>query len=111
MNSTTEIETPCVVICHFANEELVEQAGGRLIRYQVTIDPNNEQQLSPSADFIRFGNVEGDEITGWQPCMNMVIDEVLFEYEIVKGTIEHAPPDYRREDHYEIPYHDRVKVA
>ena len=81
MKSTTEIEAPCIVICHFKNEEAVETAGGRLIRYQVTIDPTRDQQLSPSGEFIRFGDAKGDEITGWQPCMNIVIDETLFTYD------------------------------
>ena len=94
MISTTEIQAPCIAIVHFKNEEQVEQMGGRLIRYQVTIDPTNDQQLSPSGDFIRFGDVKGDEITGWQPCMNIVIDETLFVYEQEKA----------------IPYMDNVMV-
>ena len=92
MISTTEMQSPCIVICHFKNEELHEKAGGRLIRYQVTIDPNNDNQLSPSGEFIRFGDVKGDEITGWQPCINIVVDETLFTYE------------------QEIPYNNNVMV-
>jgi len=80
--STTEIETPCVAVVHFKNDEVVELAGRRLIYYQVTIDPINDQQLSPSGDLIRFGDVQGDEITGWQLCANIVIDEILFEYQL-----------------------------
>jgi hypothetical protein len=77
---TTEVERQVIAIVHFKNEEMVVNAGGRLIHYQVTIDPENDQQLSPTGEFIRFGDVSGDEITGWQPCNNIVIDEILYEY-------------------------------
>lgn len=75
MKLLTEIDTPCLVICHFLNEEMVEKAGGRLIHYQVSLTLE-DSQLSPSGDYIRFGGA-GDEITGWKPCNNIVIDEVL----------------------------------
>jgi len=112
MKSTTQIETPCIAIVHFKNEEEHEERGGRLIRYQVTIDPTNDQQLSPSGDFIRFGDVKGDEITGWQPCMNIVIDEILFEYQMKNYTVQ--PSDggpSRAEENYDIPYNGRVQAA
>lgn len=42
--------------------------------FQVTIDP---KKISPSGEFIRFGNEPGDEITGWQRCASMCIVEIL----------------------------------
>ena len=75
MRELSKIDQPCLVICHFRNEEAVEKAGGRLIRYQVSITLE-DKQLSPRGDYIRFGG-DGDEIVGWQPCDNIVIDEVL----------------------------------
>ena len=42
--------------------------------YQVTIDPN---MVSPSGEYIRFGQYHGDEIQGWQRVLTMTICEVL----------------------------------
>jgi len=96
MNATEEIKVPCVVICHFLTDEKVQGIpGSRIIYYQVTIDPHNHQQLSPDNTFIRFGAVKGDEIMGWQPCMNIVIDETLMVYD---------NPE-------EIPYINQIKVS
>ena len=88
MKVTKEITTPSIVIAHFLNEEAVLERGGRQIHYQVTVYPSTEErsQLSTTEDYIRFGGVRGDEITGWQPCSNIVIDEVLFEYESMKAV-------------------------
>lgn len=47
---------------------------GRIVHYQVTIDPDKK---SPSGQFMRFGTHEMDEITGWQPLATMVLVEVL----------------------------------
>lgn len=88
MNITTEIDKPIIALVHFKNEEVVIQAGGRQIYYQVTLYPSMEEmtQLSPKCDYIRFGDVRGDEITGWQPCDNIMIDEVLFEYDSMQNV-------------------------
>jgi hypothetical protein len=45
--------------------------------YQVTIDPS---KVSPSGEFIRFGENQGDEITGWQRVKALTIVEVLGEW-------------------------------
>lgn len=44
--------------------------------YQVTIDPN---MVSPSGEFIRFGQFAGDELVGWQRVAAMTVSEVLCE--------------------------------
>ena len=45
--------------------------------YQVTIDP---RKISPSGEFIRFGDSPGDEITGWQRCRALSIVEILGDW-------------------------------
>ena len=47
---------------------------GRIVHYQVTIDPAKK---SPSGQFMRFGTYPMDEITGWQPLAGMVLVEIL----------------------------------
>jgi len=47
---------------------------GRVIHYQVTIDPDKK---SPSGQFIRFGTYAGDELMGWMPLAGLVLVEVL----------------------------------
>ena len=47
--------------------------------YQVTIDPS---MVSPDGEFIRFGNTQGDEITGWQRIDNMTICSKLTDGEL-----------------------------
>ena len=49
----------------------------RQIYYQVTISRNH---LSPSKDYIRFGDCHGDELTGWLPLHELDLHEVLAEY-------------------------------
>lgn len=51
----------------------VENAG-RIIHYQVTIDPSKK---SPSGQFIRFGTHKDDELQGWMPMAGLVLVEVL----------------------------------
>lgn len=46
--------------------------------YQVTIDP---KMVSPSGDYIRFGNNPGDELLGWQRVQGMTVVEVLAEWD------------------------------
>lgn len=47
---------------------------GRIVHYQVTIDPSKK---SPSGQFMRFGTHAMDEVTGWQPLAGMVLVEIL----------------------------------
>lgn len=58
----------------------------RLVFYQVTLDPG---QISPSGDFIRLGDNQGDEIMGWQPVESLEIIETLARYE---GDTLHTVP-------------------
>jgi hypothetical protein len=44
---------------------------------QVTI---SRDHLSPSKDYIRFGDCHGDELTGWLPLEELDLHEVLAEY-------------------------------
>lgn len=46
--------------------------------YQVTVDPDLQ---SPAGEYIRFGQTQGDEITGWQRISAMTVCEVLEELE------------------------------
>lgn len=45
--------------------------------FQVTIDP---EKISPSGEYIRFGNNQGDEIQGWQRCAALTVIEILGEW-------------------------------
>lgn len=47
---------------------------GRIIHYQVTIDPDKK---SKSGQFMRFGTYPEDELTGWMPLAGLVLVEVL----------------------------------
>ncbi|MFA6041798.1 MAG: hypothetical protein WC733_09880 [Methylophilus sp.] len=46
--------------------------------FQVTIDPN---MISPSGEYIRFGQNQGDEIMGWQRVESLTVVEVLGEWD------------------------------
>ena len=77
----TKLERPIVAIVAFASQiEVSEHGHGyHLPHYQVTIDP---KALSPTQEFIRMGEVPGDEITGWQPVNEIVVEEVVAEYDL-----------------------------
>lgn len=55
--------------------------------YRVTIDPAN---LSPSGEFIRFGDTQGDEITGFRPVADVLIEEIIGEYSGPVPRIAHV---------------------
>lgn len=79
-----------VVIVSFVqdtkNAKLYELNGHpapRIISYSVTMDP---ERLSPSGDFIRFGQWndgkgQADEITGWILLDDICVEEVLAEWD------------------------------
>lgn len=46
--------------------------------FQVTIDPS---KISPSGEFIRFGETTGDEIIGWQRAGALTVVEILGEWD------------------------------
>lgn len=75
MRELTEVNKPVIAIVHFKADE----AARRIIYYQVTIDPENMS----AGGFIRFGRVHGDEIQGWVPEGDLVLDEVLHELDAV----------------------------
>lgn len=55
----------------------------RVVFYSVTLDP---ARLSETGEFIRFGQWgdgagQGDEITGWIPVKEIVVREVLAEWD------------------------------
>ena len=81
MHETIKIRQPQVAIVHFKSEELLESMGKRLVYYQVTLLPEGQEPYySPKGDFVYFGGVEGDQITGWQPTNDIVLDETLHVY-------------------------------
>lgn len=51
---------------------------GQRVNYQVVLDP---KKITSSREFIRLGDVRGDEITGWQRCADVLVQEVLGEFE------------------------------
>jgi len=65
----------------------------RVVQYQVTIDPD---RVSPSGDFVRFGQWndqkgQGDEITGWVKHDDLVLLEVIAEWDGEKFlTVQHS---------------------
>lgn len=63
-----------VAIVHFGPAGFVTDGMKAGEYYQVTIDP---RKISPSGDFIRFGDTQGDEIVGWQRCKALTVVEVL----------------------------------
>lgn len=52
--------------------------GPREIYYQVTLDP---AKVSPSREYIRLGEIAGDEFTGWVKVEDVSIIEVLGEFD------------------------------
>lgn len=56
----------------------------REVYYAVTIDPAKKSQ---SGNFIRLGNVQGDEFVGWVPVDDIDVREILGEFEVG----EHVP--------------------
>lgn len=74
-----KLDRPIVAIVRLApeNKEKRDMAGVITPFYQVTIDPQN---MSPSREFIRFGGVHGDEIVGWRPVTDIIVEEVIGQY-------------------------------
>lgn len=74
-----KLERPILAIVRLApeNKEKRDLAGMLTPFYQVTINP---QALSPSREFIRFGGIHGDEINGWRPVTDIIVEEVIGQY-------------------------------
>lgn len=74
-----KLQRPIVAIVRLApeNKERRDMAGVLTPFYQVTIDPKS---MSPSKEFIRFGSVHGDEIMGWRPVTDIIVEEVIGQY-------------------------------
>lgn len=68
------------------NKERRDLAGVLTPYYRVTLDPIN---LSPSQEFIRFGDTHGDELMGFRPTEDIVVEEVIGEYESQPPRIVH----------------------
>lgn len=74
-------DAPVVAIVHFLSDEALVPMGKRLVYYQVTIPVKGNTELrSPSGEFIYLGGTQGDQITGWQPENDIVVDEILHTY-------------------------------
>jgi hypothetical protein len=70
----SEIQKPSVCIV---------RVNGRIpmprdIYFQVTVCPD---KISPAGDYIRFGDVRGDEFTGWVPVADVDVVEVIGVFE------------------------------
>src|SRR5687768_20065 len=74
-----KLERPIVAIVRLAseNKEKRDLAGVVTPYYQVTV---SKDHLSPTREFIRFGMIHGDEINGWRPVADIVIEEVIGQY-------------------------------
>lgn len=71
------IDKKCVAIVQFG--PATTTSGMRPAEYyQVTIDP---KYVSPSGEYIRFGQHPGDEIQGWQRIEAITICEILAWYD------------------------------
>lgn len=73
----TEIREKIVAIVKFGPAGFPSDGTRPAEYYQVTIDP---ACISPSGEFIRFGQTQGDEILGWQRAAAITIVEVLGSY-------------------------------
>lgn len=74
-------DMPVVAIVHFLSDESLIPMGKRLVYYQVTLPAKGHDILwSPSGEFVYLGGTHGDQITGWQPENDIVVDEVLHTY-------------------------------
>lgn len=67
------VKTVCIV--KFNNPSLPDRTPGRF--YMVTVDPS---KLSPTTNFIRFGDNPGDELLGWQQTDWITVLEILGEW-------------------------------
>lgn len=81
--SDVSIEKKCIAIVMFG--PATTTSGFRPAEYyQVTLDP---RFVSPSGEYIRFGQTKGDELVGWQRVDAITICEVLAQYpEEVEGA-------------------------
>lgn len=73
----TEIKEKIVAIVKFGPAGFPSDGTKAGEYFQVTIDPH---LISPSGEFIRFGNNNGDEIIGWQRSEAITIVEILGSY-------------------------------
>ena len=76
--AVTDITKKCTAIVKFGPAGLPTDGMRPAEYFQVTIDPNF---ISPSGEFIRFGNTPGDEIMGWQRAAALTVVEILGEWE------------------------------
>ena len=55
----------------------MENIAPRTTYFQVTINPDH---VSPDGLYIRFGDISGDEITGWVELEELDVHSILYEY-------------------------------
>ena len=80
-----DIEKKCTAIVKFGPAGFATDGIRPAEYFQVTIDPS---QISPSGEFIRFGNTLGDEIIGWQRAAALTVVEILGEW------VDEKPPEF-----------------
>jgi hypothetical protein len=69
-----------------SNNKLLKDLGHpapRVVYYTVTLDPS---RVSPDGVFVRFGQWgdglgQADEITGWIPLDELIVEEILAEWD------------------------------
>lgn len=85
----TKLKRPVLAIIRLAseNKEKRDIVGMLTPYYRVTIDPSN---LTPSGAFIRFGDTQGDELTGFRPIEDILVEEVIGEYDSEVPRLAHA---------------------
>lgn len=85
----TKLKRPILAIIRLnsENKERRDFAGMLTPYYRVTIDPTN---LTPSGAFIRFGDTAGDELMGFRPIEDVLIEEVIGEYDSEVPKLAHA---------------------
>jgi len=71
------IKQKCVAIVRFGPAGGLTDGFRPAEYFQVTLDP---KAVSPSGEFVRFGQNDGDEILGWQRCAALTVVEILGDW-------------------------------
>jgi hypothetical protein len=87
------LKNPILAIVRLASDDKVKRdhAGVSTPYYQVTIDP---KEISPSGEFIYFGNTHGDQLTGWRPLTDVVVEETIGEYASLPPKVRPNVPNH-----------------
>lgn len=75
--AVTDITKKCTAIVRFGPSGTAMDGIKSGEYFQVTIDPT---KVSPSGEYIRFGETGGDEIMGWQRAAAISVVEILGDW-------------------------------